>query len=76
MPLYEYHCRRCRRTFELLRPMSESSGTAACPAGHPGASRVISLVAARVWAGNGAETLRSGGGGCACAGGVCACAGH
>jgi putative FmdB family regulatory protein len=75
MPLYEYHCPSCKTTFEVLRPMSNASSTAACPSGHKGASRVISLVASRAWAGEGAETLRSGGGGCACGAGACGC-GH
>ncbi len=35
MPLYEYRCRPCARTFELLRPMSRSAAPVACPAGHP-----------------------------------------
>ena len=76
MPLYEYHCRRCRATFELLRPMSESSETAPCPAGHPGAGRVISLVADRAWAGNGTSGEAQSGGCPSCADGACACAGH
>ncbi len=74
MPLYEYHCRSCKSTFELLRPMSDALSTAVCPSGHQGAGRIVSLVA-RVRAGDGEETLRSGGGGCACGGGACGC-GH
>ena len=34
MPRYEYRCRSCGDTFELSRPMAESSDPAACPAGH------------------------------------------
>jgi putative FmdB family regulatory protein len=76
MPLYEYRCPTCRSTFELLRPMNRSEEAATCPAGHRGAERVLSLVAARAW--GGAETFEapSNGGGCGgCAGGGCAC-GH
>jgi putative FmdB family regulatory protein len=75
MPLYEYRCRTCKRTFELLRPMSEAQSLASCPGGHTDAERVVSLVA-RVRGGDGAETIQSfGGGGCACGGAACGC-GH
>ena len=75
MPLYEYRCPTCRTTFELLRPMSRAEEKAPCPAGHAGATRVISLVAARAW--DGASVSQTGtGGGCAgCAGGSCASCG-
>ena len=78
MPVYEYHCRKCGTTFELLRPMSRSTDLAECPAGHAGAGRVVSVFAARVGAGNGIEEMGLGdGGGCGgCAGGACACGGH
>ncbi|MFJ6945328.1 FmdB family zinc ribbon protein, partial [Streptomyces wuyuanensis] len=33
MPRYEYRCRTCDNTFELSRPMAESSAPASCPAG-------------------------------------------
>ena len=76
MPLYEYRCRPCARTFELLRPMSSSTEPVACPAGHPRAERVISLFAARVSQGQDVEELPSGGGCPSCAGGACACGAH
>ena len=75
MPLYEYHCTKCRSTFELLRPINRSEEPAPCPAGHPGATRVFSLVAARSWGGSGNGEPMRGAGGCACGGGSCAC-GH
>jgi putative FmdB family regulatory protein len=76
MPLYEYHCRSCKTTFELLRPMRDATSKATCPSGHAGATRVISLVAARAQGSDGAETPQFGGGGsCACGGGACGC-GH
>ncbi len=79
MPLYEYHCPSCRETFELLRPMSRSSEIAICPAGHPNAERVLSLVAdlSRGTSGGGPGPAPGGGGcgggGC---GGACACSGQ
>jgi putative FmdB family regulatory protein len=48
MPLYEYYCPSCNTTFEQLRPMSRSTEPATCPAGHPKAERVVSLVAAPI----------------------------
>ena len=71
MPLYEYRCPTCRSTFELLRPMRRSSEPASCPRGHGGATRTISLIAARTRDGEQAP----GGGGCACGSGACGC-GH
>ncbi len=31
MPLYEYHCRRCGRDFELLRRMQDADSELQCP---------------------------------------------
>jgi putative FmdB family regulatory protein len=31
MPLYEYHCEKCDKDFELLRKMSEADDEAICP---------------------------------------------
>lgn len=78
MPVYEYHCRKCSTTFELLRPMSRSSEVVTCPSGHKGAGRVVSVFAAHAREGNGFEgESLGGGGGCGgCAGGACACSGH
>lgn len=73
MPLYEYYCRPCETTFEQLRPMSRSSKPAQCPAGHPGANRVVSLVAAPPREGSDAIAELTPGGGCGCAAGACAC---
>jgi putative FmdB family regulatory protein len=73
MPLYEYRCPTCRATFELLRPMRRAEEAVACPAGHEGATRVVSLVAARGWTANGGSAPANAGGGCAC-GGACSCA--
>ncbi|MER7912718.1 zinc ribbon domain-containing protein [Streptomyces sp. NPDC096068] len=45
MPRYEYRCRTCGDTFELSRPMAESSAPAACPAGHDDTVKLLSAVA-------------------------------
>src|SRR5580658_63593 len=34
VPRYEYRCRACGDTFELTRPMTESSAPCTCPQGH------------------------------------------
>ncbi len=75
MPLYEYHCPTCDTRFELLVPMSRSSAAAMCPAGHPGAPRVVSVFATHTKGENGSvSALAGGGGGCgSCSGGACAC---
>ena len=75
MPMYEYRCPSCRNVFELLRPMARASEPAACPRGHTGAERIVSLVADRARGAAGGQFEPSGGG-CACsAGGACGCAG-
>jgi putative FmdB family regulatory protein len=45
MPLYEYRCRTCDETFELRRPMSESSAPAECASGHVDSVRLLSVFA-------------------------------
>jgi putative FmdB family regulatory protein len=70
MPLYEYYCRACERTFEKLRPMRVAEQAAVCPAGHEGAARTLSLFATAGKAGDGAAAMAAGGG---CCGGGCAC---
>lgn len=75
MPMYEYRCPSCRNVFELLRPMARASEPAACPRGHAGAERIVSLVADRA-PGGASGQFEPSGGGCACgAGGACGCAG-
>jgi putative FmdB family regulatory protein len=70
MPLYEYHCSSCRSTFELLRPINRAGDDATCPAGHPKAVKLLSLVAQRPRSSGEATPM----GGCAC-GGSCSCGG-
>jgi putative FmdB family regulatory protein len=45
MPIYEYFCPECNLKFELLRPLSHSDESAACPRCHNGARRVFSSFA-------------------------------
>ncbi|MFD9911043.1 zinc ribbon domain-containing protein [Streptomyces sp. NPDC059063] len=68
MPRYEYRCRSCGDTFELSRPMAESSAPAPCPAGHDDTVKLLSTVAVGGTATTPAPTR--GGGGC-CGGGCC-----
>ncbi|MFF9017291.1 zinc ribbon domain-containing protein [Streptomyces sp. NPDC014870] len=74
MPRYEYRCRSCGDTFELNRPMAESSAPASCPAGHEDTVKLLSAVAVGGTAqptANGGGSGGSGGGGGGCCGGGC-----
>jgi putative FmdB family regulatory protein len=75
MPRYEYRCRACGDTFEVTRPMSESSAPCACPAGHDDTVKLLSAVAVggRSAAAPGPSAPMGGGGGCC--GGACGCGG-
>ncbi|MFJ3701850.1 MULTISPECIES: zinc ribbon domain-containing protein [unclassified Streptomyces] len=73
MPRYEYRCRPCGETFELSRPMAESSVPASCPSGHEDTVKLLSTVAVGGSASSAAPAPPSGGGGgggC-CGGGCC-----
>ncbi|MFE5239906.1 MULTISPECIES: FmdB family zinc ribbon protein [unclassified Streptomyces] len=70
MPRYEYRCRSCGETFEVSRPMAESSAPASCPAGHEDTVKLLSAVAVGGSASSAAPAPSSGGGGC-CGGGCC-----
>ncbi|MFJ6851937.1 zinc ribbon domain-containing protein [Streptomyces sp. NPDC091271] len=71
MPRYEYRCRPCGETFELSRPMAESSDPASCPAGHEDTVKLLSTVAVGGGSASSAPAAApSGGGGC-CGGGCC-----
>ncbi|MER6123737.1 zinc ribbon domain-containing protein [Streptomyces sp. NPDC001795] len=73
MPRYEYRCRTCGDTFELSRPMAESSAPASCPSGHDDTVKLLSTVAMGGTASAPAPAPRAvggGGGGC-CGGGCC-----
>ncbi|MET9082274.1 zinc ribbon domain-containing protein [Streptomyces sp. NPDC004237] len=67
MPRYEYRCRTCGDTFELSRPMAQSSAPAACPDGHEDTVKLLSAVAV----GGTASAAPAGSGGGCCGGGCC-----
>jgi len=49
VPRYEYRCRACGDTFELTRPMTESSAPCTCPQGHDDTVKLLSRVSVSVW---------------------------
>ncbi|MDT0542441.1 MULTISPECIES: zinc ribbon domain-containing protein [Streptomyces] len=72
MPRYEYRCRACGTTFELNRPMAESSAPASCPDGHDDTVKLLSTVAVTGTSSAPARTpAAGGGGGGGCCGGGC-----
>ncbi|MFF8834945.1 zinc ribbon domain-containing protein [Streptomyces sp. NPDC015130] len=71
MPRYEYRCRTCGDTFELSRPMAESSAPASCPAGHDDTVKLLSAVAVGGSSSAAAPAQGGGGGGGCCGGGCC-----
>ncbi|MFE7095970.1 FmdB family zinc ribbon protein [Streptomyces erythrochromogenes] len=72
MPRYEFRCRTCDDTFEVSRPMAESSAPADCPAGHADTVKLLSAVAVggSSSAPAAARPMGGAGGGC-CGGGGC-----
>jgi putative FmdB family regulatory protein len=44
VPTYEYHCRDCHTTFELIRPMAQSSDPASCPDGHADTVKLLNTI--------------------------------
>jgi putative FmdB family regulatory protein len=71
MPRYEFRCRSCGTTFELSRPMAESSHPAACPDGHEDTVKLLSAVAVGGTAAASGPAAPGGGGGGCCGGGCC-----
>ncbi|MBQ0984912.1 zinc ribbon domain-containing protein [Streptomyces sp. F63] len=74
MPRYEYRCRSCGDTFELSRPMAESSAPAVCPEGHEDTVKLLSTVAVGGTSSGSvpaAPAAPAGGGGGGCCGGGC-----
>ncbi|MGW1229758.1 FmdB family zinc ribbon protein [Streptomyces sp. NPDC001478] len=71
MPRYEYRCRSCGDTFELSRPMAESSDPASCPAGHEDTVKLLSTVSVGGSSTGSAPAPSAGGGGGGCCGGGC-----
>ncbi|MFJ5550578.1 MULTISPECIES: zinc ribbon domain-containing protein [unclassified Streptomyces] len=66
MPRYEFRCRACGDSFEVSRPMAQSSDPAVCPQGHEDTVKLLSAVAV----GGSAAAPAPSGGGC-CGGGGC-----
>ncbi|WP_328326120.1 MULTISPECIES: FmdB family zinc ribbon protein [unclassified Streptomyces] len=71
MPRYEYRCRSCGDTFEISRPMAESSAPATCPEGHEDTVKLLSAVAVGGSAAAAPSGGSGGGGGGGCCGGGC-----
>ncbi|MFG2609013.1 FmdB family zinc ribbon protein [Streptomyces anulatus] len=71
MPRYEFRCRTCGDTFEVSRPMVQSSDPASCPAGHDDTVKLLSTVAVGGGAGSAPAPSGGGGGGGCCGGGCC-----
>ncbi|HEY6531193.1 MAG TPA: zinc ribbon domain-containing protein [Acidimicrobiales bacterium] len=75
MPLYEFRCPICDETFEVRRPMAEASDPVACPQGHEGSRRLLSVFASvgasSAPAPSAAPAPRAGGHGCGS--GMCGC---
>ncbi|MFD7630867.1 zinc ribbon domain-containing protein [Streptomyces sp. NPDC059851] len=67
MPRYEFRCRTCDDTFEVSRPMAESSAPADCPVGHSDTVKLLSAVAV----GGTSSAPAPSGGGCCGGGGCC-----
>jgi putative FmdB family regulatory protein len=67
MPRYEFRCRACGDTFEVNRPMSQSSAPAPCPQGHDDTVKLLSTVA--LAGQGGAQNAGQQG----CCGGACGC---
>jgi len=44
MPVYEFACRECQKTFEIVRPMPKSSSSADVTCSHCGSTKVE-----RIW---------------------------
>lgn len=71
MPTYAYRCRECTETFELQRPMSESSAPAACPDGHADTVKLLTTIALTGSANGSATTTAAPAAGGCCGGGCC-----
>ena len=75
MPIYEFECKGCGRTFEhLSRGMQPDAEKAACPNCHSrNTVRKLSVFAVAQGAstGSAAESCEAPGGSCCCGGGAC-----
>ncbi|WP_116951730.1 FmdB family zinc ribbon protein [Jiangella endophytica] len=68
MPTYEFRCRSCGSTFDVVRPMADAGAATPCPAGHDDTVKLLTTVGLSGRAG----AAPSGGGG-GCCGGACGC---
>ena len=48
MPIYEYHCLKCQKEFELLRPLSQSNESVICPSCGGEGQKLVSGYAAKL----------------------------
>ena len=48
MPVYEFHCSKCQKEFELLCPVSKANETASCPSCGAEAQKLVSAPATRL----------------------------
>ncbi|WP_068274637.1 FmdB family zinc ribbon protein [Aldersonia kunmingensis] len=76
MPRYEYRCRSCGDTFDLTRPMAESSDPATCPSGHDDTVKLLTTFSVGGSSNSGAtpnvvQAPPMAGGGCCGGGGCC-----
>jgi putative FmdB family regulatory protein len=69
VPTYEFRCRACGSTFDVRRPMAESSAPATCPSGHDDTVKLLKMAGLT---GNANSATPTGGG---CCGGACGCGG-
>jgi putative FmdB family regulatory protein len=75
VPTYEFRCRACGSTFDVVRPMADASAPAPCPGGHTDTVKLLTTVglsgrAGAAPAGGGSAPAGAGGG---CCGGACGC---
>jgi putative FmdB family regulatory protein len=47
MPIYEYSCPKCKKEFELMRPLSESGASAKCPTCGAKSEKLVSVFASK-----------------------------
>jgi len=78
MPIYEYSCADCQRTFEKMRPMKRADDAVSCPdCGGVQTKRGLSLFAAFSKGNGEGSHAVSGGGGCdSCGSHNCGSCGH
>ena len=78
MPLYEYFCPSCNRSFEALRPALDADAPTVCPNCRQASSqRILSLFAPSVkTSGQTMTPVPAGGSGCGCGNGMCGCHHH